>query len=143
MKKLLLTLTLLLTLGFAASAADYSDELTAANFSGMSYTASKTYTGDASGATYLAQAYSNSGFQMRTSKAGTGIKNTTTLEGYTIESVEITFSRAGGGVEIHAADALSPKLLSTGYRPLLPPLALLLLSLWKMVLSFLPVRQSR
>ena len=105
MKKLLLTLTLLLTLGFAASAADYSDELTAANFSGMSYTASKTYTGDASGATYLAQAYSNSGFQMRTSKAGTGIKNTTTLEGYTIESVEITFSRAGGGVNIYAADA--------------------------------------
>ena len=104
MKKLLLTLTLLLTLGFAASAADYSDELTYNNFSNMSYTVSDTYSA-ASGATYLAQAYSNSGFQMRTSKAGTGIKNTTTIDGYTIESVEITFSTTGGGVNVYAADS--------------------------------------
>ncbi len=106
MKKLLLTLLLLLSLGFAASAADYSDELTNGNFTGMSYTVSKTYTAtNGSGAAYLAQASSNSGFQMRTSKAGTGVKNTTAPEGYIIESVEITFGRAGGGVNIYAADS--------------------------------------
>ena len=104
MKKILLTLLLLLGIGYVAQAAEkFTDELTSSDFTGMSYTTSKTHE-SANGVNYLAQAASNKGFQLRTSKSGTGIKNTSIPENYIIKSVEVSMGTTGGGVSIYAGE---------------------------------------
>lgn len=104
MKKLLLTLLLLFSVGMVAKAQGFADELTSSNFTGMTYTVAKTYT-SSNDVSYTAQASSNNGFQLRTSKSGTGVKNTSAPAGYKISSVEITFSRTGGGINVYASDS--------------------------------------
>ena len=103
MKKILLSFLLLVGIGLTA-AAQLSDQLTNTDFTGMTYTTMKYYTSE-NGAKYAAQANSNKGFQMRTSKKGTGVKVVTPPSGYIVESVQITFgSPIGGGVNIYASD---------------------------------------
>ena len=104
MKKLLLTLLLLFSVGMVAKAQGFADELTSSNFTGMTYTVAKTYT-SSNDVSYTAQASSNNGFQLRKSKSGTGVKNTSAPAGYKISSVEITFSRTGGGINVYASDS--------------------------------------
>lgn len=93
-----------------AGAQEITDDLTATgNFTGISYTAAKSYTSPTSGATYEAQASSQNGFQIRTTKSNTGISVTTAPEGMVVKEVTITMGTAGNGVNIYAGDASIPR----------------------------------
>ena len=83
----------------------YTDELIATNFSGISYTVSKDWTSASSKATYKAQATSNSGFQMRTSKPGCGIYVVTPSSNLIVKNITLEFSTAGGGVSVYASNS--------------------------------------
>lgn len=79
------------------------DVLIAKNFTGISYTTPISWDSSTSGATYTAQATSNNGFQMRTSKT-TGITVTTAPTGKKVEKIQLSFSTAGGGVSVYAGE---------------------------------------
>ncbi len=84
-------------MGFALSAQDVTDVLESTNFTDMSYTSAKSYSPKNSvGATYEAQANSNKGFQIRSSKAGTGISVTTAPDNYVVKEIQVSFSTTGG-----------------------------------------------
>lgn len=105
MKKFLLSL-LAVTLSFGLSAQELVDVLTAKEcFGGISYTVQKTYTSPTTGARYIAKASSNNGFQVRSSKAGTGLSVNEAPDGYEIKSIALEFGTAGGGVSVYTADS--------------------------------------
>ncbi len=103
MKKLLLSLLLLVGIGMAAGA-QLSDVLTSDLFKNMSYTKAIDYTSTKTNATYTAKAYSNKGFQIRADRDGTGITVKAAPEGYVVEKIKVEFTTVGGGVDIYASN---------------------------------------
>ena len=81
-----------------------TDNIVTSNFTGISYTVSKNWTSQSSGATYQAQATSNNGFQMRTSRT-TGITVTSAPQGMKVENITISFQTQGGGVTVYSGDS--------------------------------------
>lgn len=103
MKKLLLSLLLLVGIGMAAGA-QLSDVLTSDLFKNMSYKKAIDYTSTKTNATYTAKAYSNKGFQIRADRDGTGITVKAAPEGYVVEKIKVEFTTVGGGVDIYASN---------------------------------------
>ena len=103
MKKLLLSLLLLVGIGMAAGA-QLSDVLTSDLFKNMSYKKAIDYTSTKTNATYTAKAYSNKGFQIRTEQPGTGITVKAAPEGYVVEKIKVEFTTVAGGVDIYASN---------------------------------------